>query len=343
VSALWEKVAIDAIHMPPNQGKRFIIIARDDLSGWPEAEALPSLHSKHVARFLYKELICRHGCFRKLVSDGGKENKKKTRKLLMKYLIKHVIVSPYNPQANGMIERGHQPIVDALSKLTNGFTRHGQDGWVTHLPSVLLADRTTIRTSTGMTPFRMMYGYEAILPIELDVPTWQTLPWNTVKTRSDLIAMRARQIEKRDEDIEEACAHLLRIRLQGKEYYDQTKNIVSETPKEGDLVLLHDTQDVTSYSTATKMKFRWSGPYRIREVIPDKGSYFLEELDGTAMKSPVHGNRLKKFWLRDPRFDISENDEASENGDRDSDISVSKTGDNDQDWIPNGEEFAVII
>ena len=66
-------------------------------------------------------------------------------------------------------------------------------------------------------------------------------------------------------------------------------------------------------------------------MIPDKGSYFLEELDGTAMKSPVHGNRLKKFWLRDPRFDISENDEASENGDRDSDISVSKMGDNNQD------------
>ena len=50
------------------------------------------------------------------MSDREKENKKKTRKLLMKYLIKHVIILSYNPQANGMIERGHQPIVDALSK-----------------------------------------------------------------------------------------------------------------------------------------------------------------------------------------------------------------------------------
>ena len=83
--------------------------------------------------------------------------------------------------------------------------------------------------------------------------------------------------------------------------------------------------------------------YHIQEVISDKNSYFLEKLNETVMKSSVHDNRLKKFWLRDPRFDISENDEASENGDRDSDISVSKTGDNDQDWIPNGEEFAVII
>jgi hypothetical protein len=49
-----------------------------------------------------------------------------------------------------------------------------------------------------MTLFRMIYGYEAILPIELEVltwkTTWKTLPWNPVQTRADLIAMRARQI-----------------------------------------------------------------------------------------------------------------------------------------------------
>ena len=337
VSALWEKVAIDAVHMPQNQGKKYIIIARDDLSGWPEAKAIPSLHSKHVARFIYEDLICRHGCFRKMVSDGGKENKKKTRKILLKYLIKHVVVSAYNPQANGMIERGHQPIIDALSKMTEGFTKKGEDGWVTHLPSVLFADRTTIRVSTGMTPFRMIYGYEAILPIELDVPTWQTLPWNTVRTRADLIAMRARQIERRDQDIEEAIAHLRRMRLQGKEYFDRTKNIVQETPKKDDLVLLYDTKKEKSHSTSKKLKYRWSGPYRIREVILEKGSYFLEELDGTPKKNPVHGNRLKKFWLRDPRFDIPEDDE------RDGDVDMPDVRDNNQHLIPERETFAVII
>ena len=106
-----------------------------------------------------------------------------------------------------------------------------------------------------MTPFRMLYGYEAILPIKLDVPTWQTLPWNTVRTRSDLIAMRARQIERRDEDIEEAVAHLRRMRLQGKEYFDQTKNIVRETPKKGDLVLLYDTKKEKSHSIIKKLKY----------------------------------------------------------------------------------------
>ena len=78
-------------------------------------------------------------------------------------------------------------------------------------------------------------------------------------------------------------------------------------------------------------------------MISDKNSYFLEELNETAMKSSVHDNKLKKFWLWDLWFDILKNDEASENDDQDSDISVLKIRDNDQDWILNEKEFAMII
>ena len=78
-------------------------------------------------------------------------------------------------------------------------------------------------------------------------------------------------------------------------------------------------------------------------MISDKNSYLLEELNETMMKNSVHNNRLKKFWLWDLWFDILKNDEASENDDQDSDISVLKMKDNDQDWISNKKEFAVII
>ena len=61
------------------------------------------------------------------MSDREKKNKKKTRKLLMKYLIKHVIILLYNLQANEMIERDHQLIVDTLFKLTKSFIKHDQN------------------------------------------------------------------------------------------------------------------------------------------------------------------------------------------------------------------------
>ena len=78
-------------------------------------------------------------------------------------------------------------------------------------------------------------------------------------------------------------------------------------------------------------------------MISDKDSYFFEELNETAMKSSVYDNRLKKFWLWDLWFDISENNEAFENNDWNSDINVLKMRDNNQDWISNEKEFAVII
>ena len=61
------------------------------------------------------------------MSDEEKENKKKTRKFLMKYFIKHVIVLLYNLQANEMIKRNHQFIVDMLFKLMKNFIRYNQN------------------------------------------------------------------------------------------------------------------------------------------------------------------------------------------------------------------------
>ena len=78
-------------------------------------------------------------------------------------------------------------------------------------------------------------------------------------------------------------------------------------------------------------------------MISDKDSYFLEKLNETTMKNSVHDNRLKKFWLWDSQFDISENNEASENDDWDSDINVLKIKDNNQDWISKKKEFMIII
>ena len=111
-----------------------------------------------------------------------------------------------------MIERGHQQIKDALAKMTGP--------WVDNLPAVLLADRSTVRKSTGYTPFYLNHGAEAILPIELDIPTWKTLPWLEVRTTDELLALRARQIQRRDEDLEEAALYLQRMREKGKEVFD---------------------------------------------------------------------------------------------------------------------------
>jgi hypothetical protein len=68
-----------------------------------------------------------------------------------------------------MIERGHKPIIEALARMS---IETGQS-WVGSLHAVLFADRTTVHRPTEVTPFELVYGRHAVLPMELKHPTWR--------------------------------------------------------------------------------------------------------------------------------------------------------------------------
>jgi hypothetical protein len=163
---------------------------------------------------------------------------------------------------------------------------------------VLWADRTTVRSSTGLTPYEVEFVDRPILPIELKVSTWNVLAWETVKTREDLLAMRARALERREEDLEEAKLRLRRMREVGKECFDERKVLREEKIEIGHLVLVHDTFGAMDKSSSKKLSFRWFGPYRIASVIPDKGIFMLEELDGSHLRGTFAANRIKRFFPR---------------------------------------------
>lgn len=84
--------------MPPCEGFWYLVVARCDLSGWVEAKPLCTLSSQEaVADFLWEDVICRNGCFGKLIIDGGSENKEAVAELTQRYGIKRIIVSAYHP------------------------------------------------------------------------------------------------------------------------------------------------------------------------------------------------------------------------------------------------------
>jgi len=290
-STLWQRVTVDITFMPTTRlGFRYLATAREYVSGWVEARALRKKDAKSVAKFLYEDVICRWGVFGQLSVDGGGENADITAALAELYNIKRVVASAYHPQGQGLIERGHKPIVDALAKM---------DGlWLDNLHTVLWADRTTVKRPTGMTPARVICGYEHVLPIELCIPTWQTLPWQTVRTTAELLALRAKQFDRRDADVKEAVARTRRLRVTNKEYFDDTHRIRQDGFKVGDMVMLHDTQLKQDYSSSRKLDPKWLGPFRVRESHPHKGWHLIEDLDGTPFRDQTPGNRLKKFYQR---------------------------------------------
>ena len=68
--------------------------------------------------------------------------------------------TPYNPQANGLVEGFNRTLADILT----GYVSANQRNWPQFLPLVAHAYRTTVSTATGVTPFRAMHGREARMP-----------------------------------------------------------------------------------------------------------------------------------------------------------------------------------
>lgn len=269
-------------------------LAREDLSGWVEGCALRDNDSKSIATFMFKDVICRHGMPLRVVSDGGPENRGVAHELFMRYGIKHTWTSAYHPQGNGMVERGHQPVVNALAKHTHDTGRN----WVDSLPAMLWADRTTVKSTTGMTPTRVIYGSEHILPVEIHVQSWKTASWATVRTTSDLLAARCHQLDRRDEALEEVLLRVRRQREASKEPYDDAHRVRTEEFAAEDIVLLWDARREVNKSSAVKLHPRWLGPYKIVTVTESFGSYRIAELDGAILKGTFAGKRLKKLKLR---------------------------------------------
>jgi len=101
-----------------------------------------------------------------------------------------------------------------------------------------------------------------------------------VKTTAELLAVRARQLERREEDIEEAPENVRKSRLRNKAYFDKNRRERVQTIEIGDMVLLYNSLLEKQWSQ--KLKNKWLGPYKIREI-GETGTYLLNELDGMEL------------------------------------------------------------
>lgn len=179
--------------------------------------------------------------------------------------------------------------------------------WVDNLHRALWADRVTVKRVTGETLAFLVCGKEHILPIELSILTWQTLPWDTVTDTASLLELRTRQFEKRDERLRESISRTVRLRDYNKEYFDDSKVLRPNVLQEGDLVLLRDSYHENDRTILTKFLPKWQGPFKILKK-GEKGWYNLCELDGTPFRNHTPGHRLKKFVQR-TQMDLKEIEE----------------------------------
>jgi len=297
-TTLFERVSMDAVHIKAGKWK-YLLIARDDFSGWVETVALAKLNARNVADWFQAEWIYRYGVPKEVTVDGGAEFKGELQAAMRRVGTNLRMVTPYYPEAQGMVERGHKEIKDALTKMC------GEDGkkWKEYLPLVTFADRISTKRTTGYSPYELQFGQLAVLPVDHELGSFLTVDWTEIRTTAELLEARTKQLEGRKDMLEEAYSRMKKARETSVRYWDQRLAHRLRKPlKPGDLVLVYNKALETQWGNLFKHK--WNGPYRIVKQVK-KGPYVIAELDGTILARTFAASHIKKFY---PRGEMEEED-----------------------------------
>ena len=149
---------------------KFLVVDIDYFTKWVEAEPLATITEKSIRTFVWRNIICRYGIPRVLVSDNGKYfDNSAFRNFCSELGIKNHYSSPAHPQANEQVEVTNRTLLKIIKTRLEG----AKGIWPDELPSVLWAYRTTTRTPIGETPFRLTYGADAVIPVEIGLTSYR--------------------------------------------------------------------------------------------------------------------------------------------------------------------------
>uniref|UniRef100_A0A2N9HTB0 Uncharacterized protein n=1 Tax=Fagus sylvatica TaxID=28930 RepID=A0A2N9HTB0_FAGSY len=192
--------------------------------------------------------------------------------------------SPGHPQANGQVEVTNRSLLKLIKTRLEG----AKGLWPEELPSILWAYRTTVRIPTGETPFRMTFGSEAVVPVEIGLTTFRTSAYDGQENEEQLRL----NLDLIDEVRETAEARMKRYQEKMARHYNS--RVKPRQLSIGDLVLRKVTL-ATRNPSEGKLGPNWEGPYKVIEV-RRPGTYHLEDMNGRRLPHPWNAEHLRKYY-----------------------------------------------
>lgn len=116
-----------------------------------------------VAEFLRENVFYKFGYPRHLVIDQGNQfTSNMIEYILSQYKIKNITSTPYHPQANGQVEVANRELEGIFTKVVSS----SRKDWEDRLVEAIYAYNTPWKTTTGFTPYELVYGKNSLLSIE---------------------------------------------------------------------------------------------------------------------------------------------------------------------------------
>lgn len=274
----FEHICIDIVgpFIKSVDKKRYIITCVDFATRYAEAKAVPTATAEEVATFLY-EIVTRHGAFRKVSCDRGAQFRSK----IIENFVNQIgafrsFSTAYHPASQGVVERFHASLANMLA----AYTSSDQKDWPWSLPSVLFAYNTSVNKSTKFSPFELVYGRQATLP--LDVATSEP----ESETQDNRLNKIKEWRERANNNIREAQSVF-------KKYFDKKRTDVKF--KVGDKVMLHIP--ARKVGRTDKLEAKYHGPLNIKRVLSDVNYEVEGKLSNRKNYcDTVHIERLKPYY-----------------------------------------------
>ncbi|XP_057730242.1 uncharacterized protein LOC130945550 [Arachis stenosperma] len=274
------KALIGGLTLAAEVGATRLEICSDSQVVTSQAEPLASISSSNCRKFMWRQVITRFGIPEIVISDNGTQfTDKKFTEFLTGLGIRQKFSLAEHPQTNGQMESANKIILLGLKKRLD----NKKGAWADELASVLWSYRTTEQSSTKETPYRLTYGLDAVIPVEVGEPSPRLL-----------LKGVGEAVEKNLIDEAREMAHLTEIALKQRVALRYNAKVLKREFEPNDLVLRRNDIGLSTPGEG-KLATNWEGPYRVKEVM-GKGAFKLERLDGKEIPRTWNASNLRRFY-----------------------------------------------
>ncbi len=273
-------VCMDFLSMEPDsKGISNVLVVTDHFTRYAQAFPTKSQKAHVVAKVLMEKYFIHYGLPSRIHSDQGRDFESRLiRELLTLMGIRKSRTTPYHPQGDPQPERFNRTLLSMLGTLG----REKKCTWSQHVPYLVHAYNSTKCDATGYSPYHLMFGREARLPVDL---CFGTSPDGIEE------ASHTRYVTKLKEDLKQAyklASDAANQRHQrNKRLYD--RRVTFQSIEIGDRVLLRNL----GLKGKHKLESKWSpDPYVVVGKMPNLPVFKIKREDGRLGTKTIHRDHL---------------------------------------------------